>query len=100
MSARRVTAQLWRRAAPAQGAERQLVWTRCYSYMDTAMPRVVQLALQTGQTGDKVTFASTEHGFELGSMEILPGNRVELTYSTLVKHSPGLMKLMGGTPHA
>ena len=77
-----------------RGKKKEKVWVRYYSWMDTAMPRAVQLALQTGHEGDVVEFASTELGFQIGVLHVLPNNRVELEYSPLVRHSPSLMKLV------
>lgn len=77
-----------------RGKKKELVWTRYYSWMDTAMPRAVQLAMQTGTTGDVVEFASTELGFQIGILRLMPKNKVELEISPLVKNSPSLMKLV------
>ncbi|QBJ04474.1 hypothetical protein HOV23_gp099 [Pseudomonas phage Lana] len=79
-----------------RGRKKDKVWTRYYSWMDTAMPRAVQLTLQTGEEGDVVEFASTELGFQIGVLHVRPRNRLELEYSPLVKSSPSLMKLLGG----
>lgn len=79
-----------------RGRKKEKVWTRYYSWMDTAMPRAVQLTLQTGEEGDVVEFASTELGFQIGVLHVRPRNRLELEYSDLVKSSPSLMKLLGG----
>ena len=35
-----------------QGKNKKPVWTRYYNWMDTAMPRAVQLALCSGYPGD------------------------------------------------
>lgn len=76
-----------------RGRKKEKVWTRHYSYMDTAMPRAVQLTLQTGQEGDVVEFASQELGFQIGVLHV-GKNRVQLEYSPLVKSSPALMRLL------
>lgn len=85
---RAISATLYR------GKKKEKVWTRYYNWMDTAMPRALQLTLQTGQEGDVVEFASTERGFQIGVLHVRPRNRVELEYSELVKSSPALMKLL------
>lgn len=98
MSNRRVTATLHRRNCPlptvgsARGTDE--VWTRQYSYFDTAMPRAVQLLMSSGQTGDTVVFHSIEFGFELGQLHMASGRRIVLTMSELALSSPNLMKLM------
>lgn len=89
---RRITATLWRSTGP--GKERQHVWTRQYGWMDTAVPRAMQLALNYGQPGDVVEFVAKELGFQVGTMRVLPKNRVELEYSPLVNNSPSLLKLV------
>lgn len=77
-----------------RGKKKEKVWVRYYSWMDTAMPRAVQLTLQTGQEGDVVEFHSQELGFQIGVLHVRAKNRVELEYSELVKHSPSLMRLL------
>ena len=76
-----------------QGKNKKPVWTRYYNWMDTAMPRAVQLALCSGYLGDVVEFSSTELGFQIGVLHLMPGNKIELEYSPLVAHSPTLLKL-------
>lgn len=88
MAQRRIIATLLR------GKKQEKVWVRYYNWMDTAMPRAVQLALCYGNPGDVVEFASTELGFQIGTLTILPKQRVELVYSPLVQHSTSLLKLL------
>lgn len=85
---RAISATLYR------GKKKEKVWTRYYNWMDTAMPRAVQLAIQTGNDGDVVEFASQELGFQIGVLHVLSKNRVELEYSPLVRSSPSLLRLM------
>lgn len=85
---RAISATLYR------GKKKEKVWTRYYSWMDTAMPRAVQLAIQTGSEGDVVEFASTELGFQIGVLHVRAHNRVELEYSPLVRSSPTLLRLI------
>lgn len=98
MSNRRVAATLHRRNRPlptvgsAPGTDE--VWTRRFSYFDTAMPRAVQLLMSSGQTGDTVVFHSIEFGFELGQLHMASGRRIVLSMSELAEASPSLMKLM------
>ena len=77
-----------------RGKKKEKVWTRYYAWMDTAMPRAVALALHTGEVGDVVEFSSVELGFQIGILHVCPKNKVELTYSSLVKNSPSLLKLV------
>ena len=85
---RKIMASLFR------GKKKEKVWTRYYAWMDTAMPRAVALALQTGEDGDVVEFSSVELGFQIGIMHVCPKNRFELSYSPLVRNSPSLLKLV------
>ena len=87
---RKIVATLFR------GKKKEKVWTRYYSWMDTAMPRAVALALNTGEIGDVVEFSSVELGFQIGTLHVCPKNKVELTYSPLVRNSPSLLKLVDG----
>lgn len=79
-----------------RGKKKEKVWTRYYAWMDTTMPRAVALALQSGEVGDVIEFSSVELGFQIGMLHVCPKNKVELTYSPLVKSSPSLMKLVNG----
>lgn len=85
---RAISATLYR------GKKKEKVWTRYYSWMDTAMPRAVALAMQTGSEGDVVEFASQELGFQIGVLHVRSHNRVELEYSPLVYSSPSLLRLL------
>jgi hypothetical protein len=67
---------------------------RHYSYFDTAMPRMLQLAISYCNEGDFIEFASTEFGYQLGVLRINKGNRFDMEMSPLVKASPSLLKLM------
>jgi hypothetical protein len=89
---RKIMASLYR------GKQKAHIWTRYYSYFDTAMPRAVQLALTYGEPGDIVEFSSTELGFQLGTLKVLPRSQYEVKMSPLVKASPSLLKLMNLTP--
>jgi hypothetical protein len=85
---RAISATLYR------GKKKEKVWTRYYNWMDTAMPRAVQLAIQTGNDGDVVEFASQDLGFQIGVLHVRSKNRVELEYSDLVHNSPSLLRLV------
>ena len=77
-----------------RGKKKKKVWTRYYAWMDTAMPRAVALALQTGEVGDVVEFSSVKLGFQIGILHVCPKNKFELSYSPLVRNSPSLLKLV------
>lgn len=71
-----------------------IIGPRSYSYFDTAVPRMLQLALTYANEGDIVEFASIEFGFQLGIMHIRKGGRFEIVMNPMVKESPSLLKLM------
>lgn len=81
-------------ATMTRGKSKDVILVRHYSYFDTAMPRMLQLALSYCNEGDFVTFTSAEYGFQLGIMYVRKGNRFDLEMSDLVKGSPSLLKLM------
>lgn len=88
ISTRRVVATMTR------GRSKEVIMVRRYSYFDTAMPRMLQLAISYCNEGDFIEFASIEHGFQLGILHILKDGRFEMVMSPLVKSSPSLLKLM------
>lgn len=85
---RRVTATMTR------GKSKDVILVRRYSYFDTAMPRMLQLAISYCNEGDFVTFDSDEFGFQLGVLHIRKGGRFEMDMNPIVKSSPSLLKLM------
>lgn len=87
-SRRRVIATMFR------GKSKDVIMARHYSYFDTAMPRMLQLAISYCNEGDFITFDSAEFGHQLGVLHIRKGNRFEMEMSPLVKSSPSLLKLM------
>lgn len=87
-SRRRVVATMHR------AKSKDVIMARHYSYFDTAMPRMLQLAISYCNEGDFITFVSTEFGHELGVLHIRKGGRFEMEMSPLVKSSPSLLKLM------
>lgn len=88
---RQITAQLWRSTGP--GKPRELLWTRYYAWMDTAVAKASSLALYY-EVGAVVEFTSSDRGFHLGTLKILPKRKVELSYSALLDNSPALLKLL------
>lgn len=81
-------------ATMRRGQSKDVILVRHFAYFDTAMPRLVQLAMSYGNEGDFVEFFSHELGFQIGILRILKSNRFEMEMSSLVKSSPTLLKLM------
>lgn len=85
---RRVVATMYR------GQSKEVILVRHFAYFDTAMPRLMQLAINYGNEGDFVEFHSNELGFQIGILHIRKNNRFDMEMSMLVKASPSLLKLM------
>lgn len=66
---RPIVAALHRRTS--HGTE--LVWTRYYIRLTLAIPRAVQLALETGRPGDVVEFAHANLGFQIATVKVSVG---------------------------
>jgi len=81
-------------ATMTRGLSKEVIEVRRYSYFDTAMPRMLQMAISYCTEGDFIEFASIEFGFQLGILRILKGGRFEMEMSPLVKASPSLLKLI------
>lgn len=81
-------------ATMTRGKSKEVIMVRHFSYFDTAMPRMLQLAISYCNEGDFIEFASTEIGHQLGVLYICKGGRFEMKMSDLVKSSPSLLKLM------
>lgn len=81
-------------ATMTRGKSKEVIMVRHFSYFDTAMPRMLQLAISYCNEGDFIEFASTEIGHQLGVLHIRKGGRFEMEMSPLVKASPSLLKLM------
>ncbi|OMP14233.1 hypothetical protein COLO4_00150 [Corchorus olitorius] len=77
-----------------RGQSKEIIMVRRYSYFDTAMPRMLQLAITQCNEGDFIEFASIEEGWQLGILRILKGGKFEMEMSELVKAAPSLLKLM------
>lgn len=87
-TARRVIATMYR------GRSKEVIMVRRYAYFDTAMPRMLQLAISYCNEGDFIEIASIEFGYQLGVLHIRKNGRFEMEMSSLVKASPSLLKLM------
>jgi len=81
-------------ATMTRGQSKKVIMVRRYSYFDTAMPRMLQLAITYCNEGDFIEFASIDLGFQLGTLHIHKGGRFEMRMNPLVKASPSLLKLM------
>lgn len=81
-------------ATMTRGKSKEVIMVRYYNYFDTAMPRMLQMAISYCNEGDFVEFASVEFGHQLGVLHIRRGGKFEMEMSSLVKASPSLLKLM------
>ena len=81
-------------ATMTRGKSKDVIMVRHYSYFDTAMPRMLQLAITYCNEGDFIEFNSAEFGHQLGVLHIRKNGRFEMEMSSLVKASPSLLKLM------
>lgn len=88
---RRVVATMYR------GNSKEVILIRHFAYFDTAMPRLMQLAINYGNEGDFVEFYSNELGFQIGILRIKKNNQFEMEMSPLVKSSSSLLKLMNSS---
>lgn len=82
------------RAIMYRGKSKEVIMARNYSYFDTAMPRMLQLAITQCNEGDFIEFTGIEEGWHLGNLWILPKGRFEMEMSDLVKSAPSLLKLL------
>lgn len=81
---------------------RQPVGTpRHYSRLDTAFPRCVQRLLQDGQPGDLYEVAHAEFGFQIGTIKVHTGGKIDLKISPELlakQHDLGLNLAQGDRP--
>ena len=54
---------------------------RYYARLDTAIPRAVQLLILEGQPKDVIELAHSEHGFQIGTIKIHVGGRIDVQFS-------------------
>lgn len=85
-------------ATMTRGCSKEVIMVRRYGYLDTAMPRMLQLAMTYCNEGDFIEFASLDLGFQLGELHIRKGGIFEMKMNPLVKNSPSLLKLMSEDP--
>jgi hypothetical protein len=81
-------------ATMTRGSSKKVILVRRFSYFDTAMPRMLQLALSYCNEGDFIEFVSEEYGFHLGTLHVRRGGRFEVDMNPLIKSAPSLLKLM------
>lgn len=81
-------------ATMTRGRSKDPILVRHFMYFDTAMPRMMQLAISYANEGDFVSFVSADLGFEIGVLRIKSNNRFEMEMNQIVKSSPSLLKLM------
>ena len=89
---RRIVATLLRSTGPGQ--KREPVWVRRFAWLDTALPRCTQLALNYGQPGDIVEIVSLDLHIQIGYLEVQPKYRIKMNYSGLIVDSKSLRKLL------
>ena len=85
-------------ATMTRGRSKDVIMVRRYSWFDTAMPRMLQLAMTYCNEGDFVEFASADYGWQLGVLHVRKGGRFDVEMNPLVKHNPSLLKLMTENP--
>jgi len=56
---------------------------RHYARVDTAFPRAVQILMQDGEPGDVVEFAHSEYGFQIGTVKIHVGGKINVKWTIL-----------------
>jgi len=81
-----------------RGRSKEVIMVRRYSYFDTAMPRMLQMAISVCNEGDFVEFASDDYAFHLGDLRIEKGGRFQVVMNPLVKDCPALLKLVSEKP--
>ena len=84
-------------ATMTRGQSKKPIMVRRYSYFDTAMPRMLQLAISYCNEGDFVDFSSDSFG-NLGTLRVGKGGKFSLEMNPLVKSAPSLLKLMSENP--
>ena len=57
------------------------LWKRYYRNFPNAARRATEVALLSGQPGDVVEFSNAETGFQIGTMILHVGGRLELQWS-------------------
>jgi hypothetical protein len=81
-----------------RGTSKEVIMVRRYSWFDTAMPRMLQLAISYCNEGDFVDFSSDSFG-NLGTLRVGKGGKFNLEMNPLVKSAPSLLKLMSEDPY-
>lgn len=70
----------------------QVIWTRYYTDITNAIPRGVQLALQDGEPGDVIEFASSNHGYQIATVRLKVGSSI---HNISVRISKELLEAAG-----
>jgi len=65
----------------ARKAPYQVLSTRRFVRLDTAIPRAVQLLILQGQPGDVIELAHHEHGFQIATIKIHSGGKFNIQIS-------------------
>lgn len=53
---------------------------RHYSRISTAFPKAVQLLIESGEPGDVVEFASSDFGYQIGTVKIHAGGKIDVRW--------------------
>lgn len=64
---------------------KQAVKTRFFVRISTAFPRMLQLLMENGYQGDVVEFASTEFGYQIGTVKLTANGAVNIQW-TIEEH--------------
>ena len=62
-----------------------VVWNRHYSATTRAIHRAVELALLSGMPGDVVEFSHADYGFQIATVKLLVGGRIDIQISEDLK---------------
>lgn len=72
---------------------RDIIWTRYYKYIDTAVPRATALSLSKGQPLDVLQFSHAVTGLALGELRISAKQSMTFTPIPSDPHGTTLLEL-------
>lgn len=64
----------------------EVVWTRHYSTIVNAYRRAVELSMIIGHPGDVVEFSNTNHGFQIGTVKLHVGGKIDIEWAEWITH--------------
>lgn len=59
----------------------EVLWTRTYNRISTAIPRSVELAILEGQPGDVVEFSNANFGFQIATVKLSVTGKIDIKFS-------------------